>query len=220
MKRRIVLVGPPASGKGSQANRIHEKHGIPAVSTGHLLRDEAKAGTELGRLAAEHTSKGHLAPDELVIAVVEKWLDGGREAFVLDGFPRTLLQAVRLESFLKKRGTPLDVVFSLDCEVETIEDRILNRMQCPICKSVFNVRTHLGGNHDARCPKCGGHLERRADDTREVLRERLRVYAEKTKPLMSFYAERNLLVRINGNRNADAVFADLDAVLVSNPVVV
>lgn len=220
MKRRIVLVGPPASGKGSQASRIQEKHGIPAVSTGRLLRDEAKAGSELGRLAAEHTSKGHLAPDELVIAILEKWLDGGREAFVLDGFPRTLVQAVRLERFLKKLGTPLDIVLSLDCDVQTIEDRILNRMTCSACKSVFNVRLHLGGNEVSACPKCGGHLERRADDTREVLAKRLAVYAEKTEPLIGYYSDRNLLFRINANQDADAVFADIEAVLFSKSAVV
>lgn len=220
MKRRIVLVGPPASGKGSQASRIQEKHGIPAVSTGRLLRDEAKAGTELGLLAAEHTSKGHLAPDELVIAVLEKWLDGGREAFVLDGFPRTHLQAVRLESFLGKLGTPLDIVISLDCDVETIEDRILHRAVCSVCKSVFNVRVHLAGNDRASCPKCGGHLERRADDTREVLAERLKVYAEKTEPLIAFYAERNLLVRIDASQKAETVFTDIDAALMSKPATI
>lgn len=214
MKHRIVLLGPPASGKGSQAQMISRQHGIPAVSTGHLLRDEARAGTELGRQAASFTSKGQLAPDELVLAVLQEWLDGGKDSFVFDGFPRTLAQAEKLEPLLAGLNTPLDLVLLLDCTLEVIRERILHRVQCMGCKSIYHVGLHVEADTTA-CPECGGMLMRRSDDTLEVLEQRMEQYARKTAPLIEFYEHRQLLRRIDAGRPAEIVFADIESALLA-----
>ncbi|MEO7932571.1 MAG: nucleoside monophosphate kinase [Chthoniobacterales bacterium] len=214
MKRRIVLLGPPASGKGSQAQLIFQKYQIPAVSTGHLLRDEAAAKTELGQLAAAYTSKGQLAPDPLVMAVLKKWLGGGRESYVFDGFPRTLDQAIQLQPLLAAAGIPLEVVLFLECDFPTIEKRVLGRVTCSSCKTIFNIGLHVESG-TAPCPKCGGVLERRADDQPEVLQHRMVQYFEKTAPLVEFYQKQGLLRKIDANQSMDEIFSKIEEALLS-----
>ncbi len=209
MKSRIVLLGPPASGKGTQAQRIAARFGIPAVSTGHLLRDEAAGSTGLGRRAASFTSKGQLAPDDLVLAVLKKWLGNGRESFVFDGFPRTLEQATILDPLLLEANIPLHVTLFLDCDLSTIQHRVLGRLTCSSCKSIFNIGLHIQSEHE-NCPKCAGKLERRADDTLEILEQRMAQYARKTEPLIAFYREKGILCKINASQESDAVFAEIE----------
>lgn len=214
MKSRIVLLGPPASGKGTQAQRIAARFGIPAVSTGHLLRDEAAAKTELGQRAASFTSKGQLAPDDLVLSVLKNWLAAGRDTFVFDGFPRTLEQAVVLDPILEEARIPLDVTLFLDCDLTTIQHRVLGRLTCTSCKSIFNLGLHISTDTDP-CPHCGGLLARRADDTLEILEKRMVQYAEKTEPLVAFYREKGILRTINASQEADAVFAEIERELLT-----
>ncbi len=214
MKRRIVLLGPPASGKGSQSQMIFQKYQIPAVSTGHLLRDEASAKTELGQQAGAYTSKGQLAPDNLVMAVLEKWLGGGRESYVFDGFPRTLEQAIQLQPLLANAHIPLEVVLFLECDFPTIEKRVLGRVTCSSCKTIFNIALHVE-SAASPCPNCGGVLERRADDQPEVLQHRMVQYFEKTAPLIDFYQKQELLYKIDANQSVDVVFSQIEEALLS-----
>lgn len=212
MKRRIVLLGPPASGKGTQAQLIFAKYQIPAVSTGHLLRDEAAAATDLGQRAASYTSKGQLAPDDLVMAVLQKWLGRGRDSFVFDGFPRTLEQAVQLKPLLENEQIPLELVLFLECDLATIEQRVRGRVTCSGCKSIFLIGLHVP-SIDQPCPNCGGTLVRRADDEPEILAHRMVQYAEKTAPLIEFYRAEGLLRKIHASQNAMDVFSEIETAL-------
>lgn len=214
MKRRLVLLGPPASGKGTQAQLIFAKYQIPAVSTGHLLRDEAAAATDLGQQAASYTSKGQLAPDDLVMAVLQKWLGSGRDSFVFDGFPRTLEQAVHLKPLLENAQIPLELVLFLECDLATIEQRVRGRVTCSGCKSIFLIGLHVS-SIDQPCPSCGGTLVRRADDEPEVLAHRMVQYAEKTAPLIEFYRAEGLLRKIHASQNAMDVFSEIETALKS-----
>ena len=208
MKRRIVLLGPPASGKGSQAQLIFQKYQIPAVSTGHLLRDEAASQTELGQRAASYTSKGQLAPDDLVMAVLQKWLGDKRDSFVFDGFPRTLAQAIQLKPMLLEARIPLEIVLYLECDFPTIEKRVLGRVTCMLCKTIFQIGMHVA-SRETPCPQCGGSLERRADDEPEVLQQRMVQYFEKTAPLIEFYQNERILHKINATQTSERVFSEI-----------
>lgn len=212
MKSRIVLLGPPASGKGTQAEMITARYGIDATSPGSILRQEKEAGTELGREAASYTSRGLLAPDALVLAVIRAWLDRRDGGFIFDGFPRTIAQADALEKLLDARATSLDVVLSLEVPLEIIRERVQRRLICQNCRLIVSVGWQVA-EADTPCPRCGGVLEHRADDTLETLEERMREFHEKSEPLVDYYAERGLLARIDSARAPEIVFADIREVL-------
>jgi len=212
VKRRIVLLGPPASGKGSQAQMVSQKYQIPAVSTGHLLRDEALANSELGKQAASYTSKGQLAPDQLVMAVLKKWLGSGRNSYIFDGFPRTLAQALQLKPLLDSAQIPLDIVLFLECDFATIESRVLGRVSCFDCKKVFRVGLHVE-SAESPCPECGGRLIRRADDQPAVLQHRMVQYFDKTAPLVDYYRAEGILNVIDGSQALDNVFVQIEEAL-------
>jgi adenylate kinase len=213
VKERIVLLGPPASGKGTQAELIEARFGIPITSPGAMLRAEKKAGTPLGVEADKLTSAGKLLPDDLVVRLVEGWLlqTQGRR-FTFDGFPRSLGQAEALERMLAERDAPLDVVLALEANVATLQERVANRVMCLQCGNIaalgWQVKTIEEG-----CPRCGGALVRRNDDTPETLAQRLREYSEKTEPLFAFYEERQLLHRIDSAQSAEMVFARISEIL-------
>lgn len=207
-----MLLGPPASGKGTQAEMITAHYDIEAASPGSILRQEKEAGTELGREAASYTSRGLLAPDVLVLAVIEGWLDRHSGGFVFDGFPRTIVQADALGKMLAARETPLDVVLSLEVPLEIIRERVLRRLICKDCRLIVSVGWQVA-EAGAPCPRCGGVLEHRADDTLETLEERMREYHEKSEPLVDYYAERGVLARIDSARAPESVFADIREVL-------
>ncbi len=193
---------------------IQDKYQIPAVSTGHLLRQEAAAGSELGQQAASYTSKGQLAPDALVMAVLKQWMKSGLDSYVFDGFPRTVAQAVQLEPMLAEARIPLEIVLFLKCDFSTIEKRVSGRVTCSGCQTIFQVGLHVTSAEQA-CPKCSGKLERRADDQPEVLQQRMVQYAQKTEPLVEHYQANGLLHVINGNGEFDGVFAQIERALLS-----
>jgi adenylate kinase len=208
VKKRIVLLGPPASGKGTQAELIQKNFGLPATSTGAILRREAKLGTQLGLTAHRIISQGNLAPDELIMSVVAAWLDRANGAFLFDGFPRTLIQAEQFEALLAERATPLELAIFLDASEQTIRARMARRLTCSKCGKVISLGRHVL-HMDDPCPNCGGRLEARADDTDSVLIYRMKEYRDKSLPVTDFYERRGILAPVDADHEASVVFDDL-----------
>ncbi|HID10767.1 MAG TPA: adenylate kinase [Candidatus Latescibacteria bacterium] len=204
---RLVLFGPPGAGKGTQAKKLQTKLGIPQISTGDILREARRQGTELGRRAAEYMDQGELVPDEVILELVRERLSQPdcRDGFVLDGFPRTIPQAEGLEGILEEMGRPLDRVVSLTVPDEVIVERLSARRVCGRCGQEYNLKT-CPPRWDEVCDRCGGELVQRPDDRPETIRERLRVYKEKTEPLGSFYRERGLWAKVDGVGGVEEVF--------------
>lgn len=205
-------MGPPASGKGTQAEMIRAEFKIEAPSVGAILREQAAARTKIGLEAEKFTREGRLVPDETIVAVVETWLEKHNGAFVFDGFPRTLGQGEAFERLLNKRGTPLELAISLEADTETIQDRVSKRMVCTACGFIVRVGWHVE-NMDAPCPRCGAVLHRRTDDTLDALQQRMAEYHEKSEPLIEFYAARNLVLRVPAQGRPEAVFSEIAAAL-------
>lgn len=210
LKQRIVLLGPPASGKGTQADRLAGSFGIPHVSTGALLRAECARGTSFGREADAWTSKGLLVPDELAVRIVTAWMKVNGPRFLFDGFPRTVGQAQHLDQVLGELGAPLDLIILLELPESEIRERILNRLSCLDCGATFSTSLH-GTKAGDPCPQCGNPLVRRNDDTAEALEERLRVYRESTLPVVGYYEKRapSVFHRIDAGEGSDAIFGKL-----------
>ena len=207
MKNRIVLLGPPASGKGTQAALLSATFGIPAASTGAMLREEKARASAIGAEAERWTHEGKLFPDELALRVVWKWLDN-RRRFILDGFPRTLGQAQSFDDGLEERSLPLDVVYFLNLSDELARERMTSRLTCLQCGSVFNEKFH-DVTIDTPCPRCGGELARRDDDTDDALDRRLAQFREHTLPVAHHYREKGLLKEVDTTDGRDAVFTRL-----------
>jgi len=211
---RLVIFGPPGAGKGTQAKLLSERLGVPHIATGDMLREAVKAGTRLGGLAKKYMDEGRLVPDEVVIGMVEERLrqPDCSKGFILDGFPRTIEQAEALDSELEKLGLKLDAVLNLEVGDEEVVKRIALRRTCRSCGAVF----HLIFNPPRRegvCDRCGGELYQRDDDREEVVRNRLKVYRQQTKPLLEFYRRRGLLRDVNGERSIEDVFKEILAAL-------
>lgn len=204
---KIVLLGAPGSGKGTQASRISEKYNLPHISTGDIFREITKSGTPLGDKIKEIIDGGNLCPDNLTVEIVKERLSRSdcANGYILDGFPRDIAQAKALENF----SVP-DVVLNLYIDLEKIERRITGRRVCKTCLNSFHV-DHVG---DAKsCPNCGGELIVRKDDNPESVKERLKVYKESTEPLIEFYAGNGLLKTVNGDGDIDKVFSEIVKIL-------
>ncbi|MBA3649993.1 MAG: nucleoside monophosphate kinase [Chthoniobacterales bacterium] len=213
MKSRIVLLGAPGSGKGTQAELITRHFAISVTSPGAILRRERDLGTPLGLEADEVSKQGGLVPDDVIVRLIEDWLNlHGQEGFVFDGFPRTVKQAERLNEILQKMGSSLDLAIWLEVSEETVRDRIASRLQCRRCGFTTSV-TSAGFADRPVCPYCDGPLIRRDDDDASVLQNRLAEYKTKTEPLLSFYEKDDALHRIDGNRDRDTVFADISGLI-------
>jgi adenylate kinase len=208
-----VLLGAPGSGKGTQAEMITRHFAISVTSPGTILRRERDLGTLLGLEADEVSKQGGLVPDDIIVHLIEDWLNlHGQEGFVFDGFPRTVKQAERLNEILQKRETALDLAIWLEVSEKTVRDRIASRLQCRRCGFTTSL-TSAGFADRPVCPYCDGPLIRRDDDDAAVLQTRLAEFKTKTEPLLSFYEKDDALHRIDGNRDRDAVFADISALI-------
>jgi adenylate kinase len=202
----LLLMGPPGAGKGTQAVRLRDRLGILHVSAGDLLRDEVKRGTALGNLARDIMGRGGLVPDDLVARMIEERLaaaDAG-PGFVLDGFPRTLVQAEKLDEILDRIDRKLDRVLAIQVEEPELLRRLTGRRVCAGCGAGYHILSHPPRT-DGVCDACGSELRQRPDDRDEVVRERLRVYWEQTRPLLDFYRERGLLADVDGDGSLEEV---------------
>lgn len=210
----LILLGPPGAGKGTQAKLMLQKYSLPQISTGDILREAIRQGTELGKRVEPLLASGKLVPDDLVIQIIEERLkrDDAKNGFVLDGFPRTLPQAEALEAQLNRAGKKIDRVVSLEVDEAAIVGRMSGRRSCPKDGSVFHVH-NSPPKVSGKCDKCGADLVQRDDDEPEKVQNRLRIYARDTAPLKEFYSKRNLLSRIDGMGSTEKVFGAISDAL-------
>ncbi len=211
---KLVLLGPPGAGKGTQAAEIVKKYNVPHISTGDIFRKNIGEGTELGTKAKEYMDKGLLVPDELVVAIVKDRLSEAdcKEGFLLDGFPRTVDQADSLDTELKELDYKLDNVINIHVDKESLIERAVGRRICKSCGATYHVSFNKP-KEVGKCDLCGGELFQRSDDTEETVTKRIEVYLEQTEPLTEYYKKKGILVDINGDQDIDKVFSDIVSIL-------
>jgi adenylate kinase len=215
---RIVLLGAPGSGKGTQSQMLQAKYGVPQVSSGDLLRDAVARGTELGLKAKAVMNAGQLVSDDIVLGLIRERLarPDAAKGFILDGFPRNIDQANSLASLLDTLGQPLDAVLLLDVQRETLVKRLAGRRMCPKCGTVYNVHSMPAGV--TTCAKDGAELQQRPDDKEEVVAKRLEVYEQQTRPLVEHYSDLGLLRVVAGEGELDEVFERMESAALARPV--
>lgn len=209
-RMNLVLMGPPGAGKGTQAKVISKRFNIPHISTGDMLREAVAAGTDLGNRVAHILEKGLLVPDELMFEIVKERLQKGdaSKGFILDGYPRTVAQAEKLDEILRELGKSLDAVVLITSTEEEVVRRISSRRVCPSCGRVYNLLT-LKPRQDNLCDDCGTKLIQRKDDLPHTVRERYRIYTEKTAPVLEYYRRTGILKTIDGSKALEEVTRDL-----------
>lgn len=210
MTHNLMLLGAPGVGKGTQARQLVDRYGIPQISTGDILRAEVKQATPLGKQAEEYMQRGDLVPDELILKMMEGRLDqdDAKDGFILDGFPRTIPQAEKLDLLLKNLGRSLDAVINIVVPEEKIVSRITARRICSGCGADFNMISKPPESEGV-CDLCGSPLDQRADDTETTVRQRLQVYNEKTAPLIEYYRHSGQYRDVDGDRDVGLVFTEI-----------
>lgn len=213
----IVLMGLPGAGKGTQAEKIVEKYGIPHISTGDMFRAAMKEETELGLKAKSFMDKGELVPDEVTIGIVRERLsrEDCHKGFLLDGFPRTVAQADALESILSDLGKKIDYVINIQVDKGVLMERLTGRRICKNCGATYHL-VFNPPSEEGVCDRCGGELYQREDDNEETVQNRLDVNIKQTQPLLDFYQEKGYLVNIDGQRDIKEVFSDIDELIGSS----
>ena len=207
---RLVLLGPPGAGKGTQASAIVNEYKIPHISTGDMFRENINNNTDLGKEAKKYMDQGNLVPDELVVSMVADRIkkDDCKDGFLLDGFPRTLVQGEELDKVLSSLGLKLDRVINLDLDESVVVERIIGRRICPECGATYHVKFNPPKEENI-CDKCSSKLLQREDDTKEVVEQRYRVYEEQTEPLIDYYEKQNLIMNIDGSKDIDEISKDI-----------
>ena len=214
VKMKIVMLGAPGAGKGTQANMIAEKYNIPHISTGDIFRANIKNGTELGKEAKGYMDKGLLVPDELTVKLLLDRVaqDDCKNGYVLDGFPRTIPQAEVLDSELTKNGEKIDFAVNVDVPDENIIHRMGGRRACLKCGATYHVEYVLP-KKEGICDVCGSELVLRDDDKPETVKNRLKIYHDQTQPLIEYYSKKKVLHSVDGTQDMKKVFADITAIL-------
>lgn len=211
---RLILLGPPGAGKGTQAANIVNSYSIPHISTGDIFRKNIKEGTDLGVKAKSYMDRGELVPDSLVIEIVADRLreEDCKPGFLLDGFPRTVGQASALDDVLKDLGCVLNHVVNIIVDPELLVERAVGRRICKDCGATFHIRFNPS-QEDSVCDKCKGELYQRSDDNEETVSNRVRVYVDETSPLIEYYTNKGIIVNIDGEQEIDKVFTDISEAL-------
>lgn len=211
---RIIMLGAPGAGKGTQAKKIAAKYGIPHISTGDIFRANIKNGTELGKKAKSYMDQGMLVPDELTVSLVmDRFQEpDAQKGYVLDGFPRTIPQAESLDEALKKSGSQIDYAVNVDVPDENIINRMSGRRACVKCGATYHLQ-YAAPKKEGVCDSCGEALILRDDDKPETVQKRLKVYHEQTQPLIDYYAQKKVLKEVDGTQGLDEVFSQITAIL-------
>jgi len=207
---RIVLLGAPGAGKGTQAKKLVEKFKLPQISTGDLLRAAVAVGTNLGKEAKSYMDKGELVPDSVVLGMVEERLkqDDCKAGYILDGFPRNTSQAEALDKMLAHLNMPLTCALSVDVPFEDLMKRLTGRRTCKACGQMYNIYFNSSSKGNI-CDKCGGELFQRDDDKEETIKKRLEVYNAQTAPLFDYYSKKGILKSVKGTGSIDEIFANV-----------
>jgi len=203
----LILIGAPGVGKGSQAELISKKYNIPHISTGDMIRDHVKTGSDFGLEVKSYMDKGELVPDDLIIGMLEKRIESEKNGYILDGFPRTIEQAKALEKVAE-----ITKVVLFDCREEVIVQRLSGRRVCSKCGEIYHIEFNPP-QEEGKCDHDGEDLFQRNDDKPETIKNRLKVYDKQTKPLIDFYEEKGLLIKINAERSKQEIFDDTIDVL-------
>lgn len=211
---KIIMLGAPGAGKGTQAIKISEKYGVPHISTGDIFRANIKQGTELGKKAKEYMDQGLLVPDELTCDLVVDRIqqDDAKKGYILDGFPRTIPQAECLTKALSGLGTQMDYAINVDVPDENIVKRMSGRRACPGCGATYHL-VFAAPKKEGTCDNCGQELVLRDDDKPETVQKRLTVYHESTQPLIDYYDKQGILKTVDGTQELEKVFSDIVSIL-------
>ncbi|MDD4362935.1 MAG: adenylate kinase [Atribacterota bacterium] len=207
---KLILLGPPGAGKGTIANEINKKINIPVISTGDILRNSIKNNTKLGKEAQEYVTSGKLVPDDLIMSIVEERIKDNdcQNGFMFDGFPRTIQQAIELDSLMRRLNTKIDQVFYFEASDSVIVERLSDRRVCAKCGAIYNLNYNSPKIENV-CDKCGGQLFQRDDDKQETILNRIKVFNKETLPLVEYYEEKNNLTKINADLDLKIRFEDV-----------
>ena len=210
----ILIMGPAGAGKGTMSDLILQEYDIPHISTGDMLRENVRNNTELGKEAKSYMEAGKLVPDDVINAMVEKRLQEPdcQKGYLLDGFPRTLVQAEAFSAIADKIGKPIESVIALEVDFEVLKDRITGRRICPKCGAIYHIRNHPS-KVEGICDICGSELSQRKDDTVEQLKVRMDEYEKSTKPVIDFYEAKGVVTHINAANKPAAVFEEIKEAL-------
>lgn len=208
----LILFGAPGAGKGTQSSLLIERNGMTQISTGDLFRAAIKGQTDLGKKAQDYMDKGQLVPDSIVIGMVEEVLQKGLNSFILDGFPRTVAQAEALETLLKKMNISIGKAIFLEVPMEILMDRLTGRRVCKSCGTVYHIASKPP-TMEGKCDNCGGEVVQRNDDKADVIETRLKTYQEFTSPLKEFYKKSGKYVEVDGNRDTEKVYTEIEKII-------
>ena len=211
-----MFIAPPAAGKGTQAELVVEKYGIPHISTGDILRDISKEDSEIGKYVYETLSNGELVKDEITYQLIEDRLrkDDCKNGYIIDGFPRNIAQAHEYDKILKNLGYEVGNVIFINIDKKVLEKRITGRRICEDCKTIFNINDEKSSPKvESVCDNCGGKLYQRSDDNLEAFETRYNMYVEKTEPIIDYYRKQNVLTEIDGDDTVENIFARIDEII-------
>jgi adenylate kinase len=214
--KNIMFIAPPAAGKGTQAELVVEKYGIPHISTGDILREISKEDNEIGQYVAETLASGKLVKDEITYKLIEDRLkkDDCKNGFIIDGFPRNIDQAYEYDKILKRLGYDIGNVILINVDKETLEKRIVGRRICEDCHAIYNINyENSSPKIDSVCDNCGGKLYQRTDDNLESFNTRYQTYLDKTEPIIEHYRKQKVLKEVDGNDTIENIFKKIDKII-------